>query len=220
MRYKLRRSWILGGLLAGCVILAQQAGAITLNFSSNPNGSVVTFSGGAFSFTPGAGTFSMAIGSGGSGTSIGDFAQIGGSWTFNAGGITGGNPGTLTIEDGGGIDLTASLSFHLIQSSGSSGLGGIGETTTATINVSNIKYTGLEPDLQQLVTDKSANLNVTFQFTPGLSLTQLASGTHTTSFSVTLTSIPTTKVPDGGSSLAMLGFALLTAEGLRRKLAR
>ena len=51
---------------------------------------------------------------------------------------------------------------------------------------------------------------------PAVSLSTLAGSPNSMSFSGSIT----TMVPDGGSTVALLGFALVGLEGLRRKISR
>lgn len=63
---------------------------------------------------------------------------------------------------------------------------------TMAVNVSNLTYSGTNPDLQYLVQHQPGSFDLSFQFNPGRSLTDLSSGTggYDTSFSGSIAVVP------------------------------
>jgi hypothetical protein len=156
------------------------------------------------------------------GDAVGDFGRMDGTFTIGAittvgsvqtASVTG--VGILTIHDGLGSDLKASLVWDAIQTSGAGGTINV----NGVLNLSGIAYAGTELDLIALRDAQAGSGSdvVTFQFRPGKSLTALTANgkINSTSFSGTLQATP---VPDGGLTLSLLGVALMGVEGLRRKL--
>jgi hypothetical protein len=206
------------------ILSAPTAQAITINFASDVTGGSVQFTGtgDTFTFHPTAANQFTIGSSSGVGDSIGDLGFIGGTFTIGAittdatgqsAPVTG--TGSITIHGGAGTDLTGTLVWNKIRSSGTGGIMNV----DGVINLAAITYTGGQSDLIALKNAGSAIQTVTFQFIPGLSLTTLTTDgqVNSTSFSGT---IATASVPDGGLTMALLGFALMGIEGLRRKLSR
>ena len=224
MNRKIRK---LVALMAGvtvCGVVAEQAQAISLNFGNTPGGQISFDGANHFDFLPGGvaggGNNSFRItGSSGGATTIGDFGTMtgpAGGWTFSpiTGTVTG--AGTLDIEDTFGAHLTASLSFIKLDVNGP-GTGGQFNQSLG-LSLTGILYSGIDPDLAALATAGTAIETLSFTFpTLGHSLSNLGSVAQKTSFSGSLISV-TPPAPDGGATMALLGFALLTVEGLRRKL--
>ncbi len=143
---------------------------------------------------------------------------------FSAGPLTFGLPGpsgplagtvTMTIHDGTGSDLTATVDFMTIQQQGNSGHVNI----FSAVNVTGVSYAGVNPDLLTLAADITANREVatlSWSFPNPVSYAQLFAGGQVTGYSGVLNG----GCPDGGMTAAMFGFALLGLEGLRRKLAK
>ena len=80
--------------------------------------------------------------------------------------------------------------------------------------MSNIHYSGSNPDLQTLTTSQPGTMTVSFQFLPGETLTQLSTGTgpFNTSYSG---SISVTIVPEPGT-LALAGIGGVSVLMFRR----
>ncbi|PWU03840.1 MAG: hypothetical protein C5B51_18120 [Terriglobia bacterium] len=203
----MKRSYILLALF-GVLALAQCAVADTMviNYASS-TGSTVSFtdvSGGVdFAFPPnGAGASDFLISSIAgfpSDTLSGKFGDITGTYHYNTadivtnGGVqtaTVSGAGTFIIHDGAGFDFTASLTWIDIQTLGAGGT----INSTGTVNLSGFSYGGTNADLLLLAGAPGGIVVATFQFIPGKSLTDLASGCSTspctTSFSGSLTTIP------------------------------
>ncbi len=123
--------------------------------------------------------------------------------------------GTLTINDdlGLGTNLTGTINgFNLSDTVGSGGA----LNESATVNLSNVSYSGTNADLLALAaqsTKYGGVVTVTFQFTTTTSLTDLTSGTHETSWSGSITSTPEPST----MALAGLGALGLIGYGLRRR---
>jgi hypothetical protein len=109
----------------------------------------------------------------------------------------------LNINDGAGHTATADVQWVQLDTFGSDG----GINANAVVDLSNLSYLGSNPDLVSFFSSAAGVLSLSFQFDPGMTLSDLTSGSgpYTTSFSGTLT--PT---PEPGSLLvAGLGCALL-----------
>jgi hypothetical protein len=120
------------------------------------------------------------------------------------------SPAMLKIDDGTGTLATANVTWGVVSTSPTGGL-----NAGLTVNLFDLSYTGLNVDLRSFFSNPSGELNLSFQYDPAMSLTQLTqgSGPYTTSFSGTLT-----PVPEPGSVLLLgLGFfALLGRRALKR----
>lgn len=217
---------ILAASMLGLGLSSQQAQAIALDFSSDI-GSSMRFDGTGDSFQFDAGStgrdFMVTLVQDGIGDSLGlkgnllgDFAigtitNVGGTETAS---VTS-TGGVISIFDGT-TSLTADISWIDIFTNGTVG----GLNAGGAINVTNFNYGGSNSDLIALSTlgMGSGMAALTFQFVPAQSLTTLtADGTvTTTSYSGSIGS-NSSNVPDGGSTLALLGGALFGAAGLRRK---
>jgi hypothetical protein len=188
------------------------AKAIQIDYAST-SGSFIHFDGlHHFSFTPSTNNFQV-----GNGSCVGCLGEITG--TFTIGTITQGPPGfftapvtgsgTFVIHDGLGNNLTATLTWVDIQQHGTAG----NLNVTGAVNLSSITYAGTNPDLVALRNAGSASNGLSFTFNPAVSLQRLRNGpgSHNTSFSGTIST-----VPDGGMTVALLGIALAGVGGARR----
>jgi hypothetical protein len=221
-------------LLAGAFIgltAIQNADAQGLNFSSTP-GSTIQFNGNSSSFQFNSSTSPVfggifsgtqwLIGSqtGGTGVAVGLLGWFN-NGPFTYGPITSvisgsgldqtaqviGPAGGLQIKDGSGIDLTGNISWGELSTHNY--LGGI--NSTLEVNITGLSYAGTNPDLIALASAKSAAMDLTFQFAPGMSLadltTQSPSGPYLTSYSGSLT----TTVPEPATiGCLALGLGILT----------
>lgn len=197
-------------LTAG-IALASAGSALATSMAvdyANTTGSFINFNGNnTFNFSPSLNSLRITSGSA---------AGLGGQITglFNMGAIIGGDApvtgtGLLTINDG--ITLfTANVTWADLFTHGT----GSTLNTGGVVDLTGAHYTGSNPDLVALAAGPDINV-LTFQFAPGVSIEQLASGVYHTSFSGTIT-IPT-PAPDGGMTVAMLGGSLLAFVGVRRK---
>ncbi len=118
--------------------------------------------------------------------------------------------GTLDINSGPLVDLTGTVNWINIATY--FGVGGL--NAYVNVNLSNVSYSGSNADLQTLQANQPGILDVSFQFAPGETLTQLSTGTgpYSTSFSGSVT----TAVPEP-TTLAMAGLGGLTLLLFRRQ---
>lgn len=208
----------------GVGLSSQQAHAIVLDFSSDIGASMrFDGTGNTFMFDDGLSgrDFLVTLAHDGTGDAIGLKGNIMGDFTIGSistDGTTQSAPvtsvgGVITIFDGT-TSLTGDIAWIDIFTNGTVG----GLNAGGAINVTNFSYGGSNIDLMTLASlgMNSGTAALTFQFVPARSLTTLtADGTTTnTSYSG---SIGSSNVPDGGSTLALLGGALFGAAGLRRK---
>ena len=199
-------------LAAAAIGFADSAKAVSFDYASTVHSSIHFPGNHTFSFTPSMNNFQV-----GSGSAAGDFGQITGTFTigtithpfpgFSTAPVTG--MGTFVIHDGMGNNLTATLTWVNISQIGNHGFLNI----TGDINLSNITYAGTNPDLVALRNAGSASDVLDFTFNPAVPLSVLRNGpgSHDTSFSGTITT-----VPDGGTSVALLGIALAGIGGVGR----
>lgn len=195
------------------------ATTISLDFSSNVGGAV-SFGGGNFTFDGGFHNTDANIDGVTENSLIGLFGSIQGTFaigpiTTDAGlstaSVTG--QGQLSISDG--VDtFSADLQWVDISQQGS---GGGLNAINGEVNLSNFAYTGSNTGLLALLTSGSGAVTATFQFDPAETLSALkavpAARPHSTSYSGSLYS-----VPDGGTTLWLLGGALLGLGFLQRRL--
>jgi hypothetical protein len=80
--------------------------------------------------------------------------------------------GSLFLNDGAGNNLTGNLNWITIETFQS--LGGI--NAALAVNVTSLAYTGINADLLALANGGNGSLNLSFQFNPGQTLTQLTAG--------------------------------------------
>jgi hypothetical protein len=99
-----------------------------------------------------------------------------------------GPSGALAINDGAGNFLTGNV--DLIELDTFDFLAGI--NASLMINVTDVAYTGNNQDLKTLLADSPASMDLTFQFSPGMTLSDLSagSGPYQTSFSGSLSVVP------------------------------
>ncbi len=216
---------------AACALAlsAQHTDAITIDYAST-TGATINFDGtgsDTFSFTntPLLSTdLKVTDVVGGSsvpllGSAVGDMGDVSG--TFKIGTITSAGPiqtasvtgtGTMVISDGI-KNLSGQIIWDSIASVGTGGTLNV----NGVLNLTGVTYTGSQTDLKTLAAAGNGYEALTFQFVPGLSLTQLTTDgkSNSTSFSGTITTA--TAVPDNGPTLAFLGSALLGLAVLNRK---
>ena len=223
MNVKSFRTRIALVLLASCAcIIAQQARAVTLDFSNLAHTSV-NFSGGGFSFSSTNGyQFTITEVDGGTGDAVGLDGYVFAATPFTIGTIiplgsgqtapvTG--SGTLHITDANNIDLTGTITWIDITTLG---VGGI-LNLNGTVNLNGITYTdsgsGSSSDLAALGVAGAATDVITFQFAAAKTLTQLKSTGGSTSYSGSIDSVP----EPGTITLVGMGLVSLLAFRHRRK---
>lgn len=208
------RALIIGICVMGLTMgIGGRAFGITLDFAST-SGATLSFYGGAspyFEFINNlsGNSFNItAVHDGAGGDTVGLLGSIAGTFAIGTvqpdNSATVANQGDLTITDKGGNPFTAKVLWYTIFSVGT--VGGINDN--AMVNLSNIHYSGANPDLQGWVGDQTAV--VAFGFSPGKDLSVLtAEPENATSFSGNLIAVPTPSV------LLLLGTGLAGLAGLR-----
>jgi hypothetical protein len=119
--------------------------------------------------------------------------------------------GALDIKDGLGFDVTGNVDWIQINTFNYSGA----LNAALVVNISGLSYGGVNPDLQSLVAGGSGQVTLTFQFSPGETLSQLSSGSSpfTTSYSGSIS--PTPEPTTVGLLLLGLG-GVITARVFRK----
>jgi hypothetical protein len=199
------------GMILAC---ASKVQAVSFDYASTV-GSTVVFPGDTtFHFAPATNNFQVTSGTAATflgqmtGTfTIGTITTIGTTSTASVSGS-----GTFVIHDGS-FDLTATLTWVDITQNGTGGNLNI----TGTVNLTGITYGGTNADLVALRNAGNGANVLSFQFVPAVDLATLRNGpgSHSTSFSGTVATLP-----DGGTTVALLGLALTGLEGLRRGMKR
>ena len=115
----------------------------------------------------------------------------------------------LVISDGSG-NLSGTVNFINVATFATAG-GGV--NANLTVNLTGVTYSGSNPDLELLKAEQPGTLDLSFQFSPGETLTQLSTGTgpYSTSFSGSLSVVPEP------STLALTGLGGLVLVHLRRR---
>jgi hypothetical protein len=172
---------------------------ILLDYSTLPN-ALISFAGGGFTFTGNAGNqFEIDDVFNGSGDSLGFKGYITSPGPFAIGAIyingsvqtapvTG--SGTLHLSDGVN-QLTATIQWVDITTIGTSGILNV----NGQVNLTGITYSGPSLDLQALVASGTAQVDLSFQFIPALTLTQLKATGGATDFSGTILGAPVITTP-------------------------
>ncbi len=215
---------------AGLAVSAatSQAG-LSLSFSNQGLNTGIQFNGASSSFqlnpapgSLGAPQFAVTSETGGT-SSIGLLGWINGSpWTIGAISTSGSvqsatvtGVGNLFLNDGAGNNLTGNLNWMTIQTDQSSGF----INSALGMNITDLAYSGANADLLALVNNGNGSLNLTFQFNPGRTLTQLTmGGAQIGSYSGAVaaqTSIPEPSTGVAGA-LLLLPFGISAARILRK----
>jgi hypothetical protein len=211
------RSWLfrtlsLSFLAAIALAFVTSAEAVAFTYSNTAGSSILFPGDGTFSFAPAANNLKIT-----SGTASGFLGEITG--TFSIGAITTVGPvsmapvtgtGAFDISDGT-FDLTGTLNWLDMQQIGT----GNSLNISGQVNMTGITYSGTNPDLVALASVGSAINTLTFQFTPAVSLSTLKNGPgpNSTSFSGNVATLP-----DGGSTVGLLGLALLGVGFIHRRI--
>jgi len=118
--------------------------------------------------------------------------------------------GTLDISDGAGGLLKGTINAINVQTIGT--VGGF-INANLSVNLTGVSYSGSNPDLVYLTANQPGSVDLAFQFSPGMTLQQLSSGSggyDSTSYNG---SIAVSAVPEP-SSLAMSALGGLGAIGI------
>jgi len=217
---------IIVGLVGLAVSAAVGQAQLSLNFSSSP-GSSIQFNGSAQTFQFNPSTFAgfggvylgtqwfVANETGGS-SAVGLFGSVG-SGPFSYGPITVNGPlqtaavlgplGGLDIKDGSGFDLTGSVNWVQIQTSAFAGA----LNAALVVNVTGLSYAGSNPDLLTLLASGVGQMDLSFQFSPGETLTQLSTGASpfSTSYAGSVSPGPVPEPASVGLLVVGLGVLLL-----------
>jgi hypothetical protein len=213
-----------GAVVIGLALCAAPGyGQVTLNLSANTGGGI-QFNGASDSFqfvnsTNGyqwhvsSESGSSAMGLNGSFNS-GPFHY--GPITITGSGLTLVQKATVTgglanfvIFDGSG-NLSGTLNFLDVETFATAG-GGM--NANLSVNLTGVTYSGSNPDLLFLQAHQPGTLDLSFQFSPGMTLTQLSTGAgpYLTSYSASLTVVPEP------SSVVLAGLGGLGLLFLRRR---
>jgi hypothetical protein len=118
--------------------------------------------------------------------------------------------GNLIINDGSG-NLSGTVNLIDVETY-AAGVGGM-NALNLSVNLTGVTYSGNNPDLLFLKAQQPGTLDLSFQFSPGKTLTQLSTGTgpFLTSYSGSLIVVPEP------STLALTGLGGLVLLNLRRR---
>jgi hypothetical protein len=206
------------------LLTASSEAQLTLNFASNI-GASVQFNGAASSFN---------FNSGNNGFQWNVTDEVGGSSAVGLNASVNNGPflyGPITIANSGGFQVQYATVLgplgNLVMSDGvgnltgtvnwidvaTYGLGSGILNAALNVNVSNIQYSGSNPDLLYLVAHQPGSMDVSFQFPTSRTLTELSTGTgpYLTSYSGSLSVVPEP------STLALAGLGGLVLLHLRRR---
>jgi hypothetical protein len=223
----------MGGIMPAMALLSfltcLNASASNLILDFGPNvGSTIQFNGNqnSFNFNPGNNGYQWLITSeqGGSSALSLNGSVLGGPFYYGPITVSGsgftqiqsatvlGPLGTLVINNAPLDNLTGTVNWINIATFYT--VGGF-LNASVNINLSNVNYTGPNPDLQTLQANQPGILDVSFTFSPGETLTQLSTGTgpYNTSYDG---SISVTPVPEP-ASIALAGLGGLTLLLFRRQ---
>lgn len=200
---------------------------LTLNFAAN-TGAGLQFNGAShsFQFINDGGGYQWHITSETGGSSALNLNGAFNNGPFNYGPITitgsgltmiqsamvTGPLGGFMINDGSGHNLSGAVNFIDVETYAAGSGGGMNALTLA-VNLTGVTYSGSNPDLLFLRSGQPATLDLSFQFSPGETLTQLSTGTgpFLTSYSGSLVVVPEP------SALALAGLGGLVLLKLRRR---
>lgn len=211
--------------IAGLALMAASSQAqLALDFSAN-DGASIQFNGAASSFN---------FNNGFNGYQWNVTDEVGGSSAIGFNASVNNGPffyGPITITGSGGFQIQYATVLgplgNLVMTDGSAnltgtvnwidvatyGLGNGALNAALDVNVSNIHYSGSNPDLLYLVANQPGSMDVSFQFPTSATLTELSTGTgpYLTSYSGTIFVVPEP------STLALASLSGLVVIYLRRR---
>jgi hypothetical protein len=118
--------------------------------------------------------------------------------------------GGLSINDNAGKFLTGTVDWVQVATHDNAGA----INAALTVNVTGLTYTGSNPDLVTLAAGNPASMDLTFQFSPGMTLGDLTagSGPYVTSYSGSIsdTMSPVPEPTTAGCLLLGMGTLILT----------
>lgn len=191
---------------------------------ASTSGSEISFGGGDFTFSPaGPENFTTGTQIGGAGTAGGLAGDIAGTFAIGAISTSGSTEsasvtgtGTFSINDGSGHNLTGTLTWVSISQTGTgSTLNDLGVA-----NLSGLTYSGANLDLLALVGAHGTAIDtLDFTFTPAQALTALKAASSSSPLVTSFSGSLSPSVPDGGTTVALLGgaFSCLAWLNARRK---
>lgn len=120
--------------------------------------------------------------------------------------------GGFIINDGSGHNLSGTVNFIDVETYATGSSGGM-NALNLTVNLTGVTYSGSNPDLLLFRAEQPGTLDLSFQFSPGQTLTQLSTGTgpYLTSYSGSIAVVPEP------STLALAGLGGLLLLKLRRR---
>lgn len=197
----------------GIATCAAPAWAVRLDFVAAPGCSAV-FGGGTFSFNPASGSLlTITSVENGSGNAVGKGGFLSPVSSFSIGPVTAhgsaenaplAGMATLRLADGSGSELTGTLEWIDVTTSGSLCVLNI----SGTANVTSLQYSGSLQDFKDLAATGTAICALSLQFGPPRTLDDLITSGGASSFSGAIASV----VPEPGpATLAICGGAILLA---------
>lgn len=123
--------------------------------------------------------------------------------------------GSLFLSDGQGHDLTGNLNWMTVQTDQSAGF----FNASLLVNISKLTYAGANADLLALANSGNGSMNVTFQFNPGETLSQLVTGSDQIGSYSGAISMPAVPEPSTilAGSLLLLPLGVSTFRILRKR---
>ena len=224
----IKKSVMVAGVIAALSVLNQTpAQALEMDYASVPGG-LIQFDGlggGGFSFSsisgvPGLVNLQIGYSDSFTASSVGDYGLVSGNFALsgvsgNTATVTG--SGTLVIYETASDYITGTVDWQTItvdQAFGHLNLQG------AVNSLTSVSKTGIvgQQDLVDLAVAKNGIITLSFNTLGGAknSLAYLMNHQYQSTFSGAIIS----SVPDGGMTMALLGFVMVGVEGVRRRFAK
>jgi len=198
-------SWL---VVAAALAAVTPAKAVSFDYASTVGATINFNGGGSFDFSAPP---NFVITTGLAAGSLGTITAPVGGWVIGAGAVTAPviGVGSIAISDGT-YTLTADIAWNTIAQLGAGGT----LNYLASLNMSNIVYSGGNTDLAALRDDAGGINTLTFQFSAVKTLDDLRAGGIKNSFSGTITS---QRVADGGMTAVLLGLGLVSVGFFARR---